>query len=191
MFQSYGVRKSKKNVLAKMEAISSNSTISTGGGLGAPPPWQLGLQNTSMSFYLSYRKLNNIFKIYNRSGGHFACHCNEGYRIGGDGRSCQEVDSCRRNNGGCQHECVNHRGEARCRFVRVKKHRDCVLGRGGGYSQIPYACGNKWQKIFLRRKFLKENWFFENLTYLNGDLMLDPIKMIKMIKIIKMIFLCN
>lgn len=53
------------------------------------------------------------------SPGRFACSCPPGYVLGRDGRSCEDLDECRWNNGGCgsDRECLNTQGSYHCAMV--------------------------------------------------------------------------
>ncbi|KAI8488608.1 calcium ion binding [Branchiostoma belcheri] len=46
--------------------------------------------------------------------GSFYCRCRPGYKLGDDGKTCEDVDECKIHNGGCQHQCVNREGGFYC-----------------------------------------------------------------------------
>ena len=45
--------------------------------------------------------------------GSYECSCNEGYILGGDGRSCADIDECAQNSP-CSHTCINSPGGFHC-----------------------------------------------------------------------------
>ena len=46
--------------------------------------------------------------------GSFECDCKKGYTLKKDRKSCQDVDECSINNGGCHHKCRNQIGGYYC-----------------------------------------------------------------------------
>lgn len=82
------------------------------------------------------------------SPGRFACSCPPGYVLGRDGRSCEDLDECRWNNGGCgpDRECLNTQGSYHCALVckagyRRNKDMFCIGKRLPGMLCILGECG--------------------------------------------------
>jgi len=44
----------------------------------------------------------------------YRCYCPAGYKLAADGYSCQDINECNVNNGGCNHGCTNTVGSFRC-----------------------------------------------------------------------------
>ncbi|XP_065058048.1 sushi, von Willebrand factor type A, EGF and pentraxin domain-containing protein 1-like [Rhopilema esculentum] len=46
--------------------------------------------------------------------GGYRCYCPAGYVLASDGHTCQDINECSKNNGGCSHTCINTIGSFRC-----------------------------------------------------------------------------
>ncbi|XP_016969024.1 fibrillin-1-like [Drosophila rhopaloa] len=57
------------------------------------------------------------------------CSCCKGYRLKSDGKSCEDVNECLVNNGGCQHKCHNLEGTHACScergYMLTKDQKTC------------------------------------------------------------------
>ena len=72
--------------------------------------------------------------------GYYHCSCpgRPGTRLAEDRHSCEEIDMCEENNGGCSHTCTSSHGQVNFVFVDVNGSLDAAISFAvlGGYKQI-------------------------------------------------------
>lgn len=85
--------------------------------------------------------------------GGYKCECNPGFRLADDGRSCDNLDECQSDNGGCSQRCRDTLGSFICSclegYTLSIDTRTCLdinecKNRNGGCSDL---CVNEVRKI--------------------------------------------
>ena len=69
--------------------------------------------------------LGSCSQLCRLEAGRPVCSCHEGFYLGEDRQTCEDVDECLANNGNCSQICVNRWG---VEFVKGKIERDVRMG---------------------------------------------------------------
>ncbi|XP_078621100.1 uncharacterized protein LOC144887611 isoform X2 [Branchiostoma floridae x Branchiostoma japonicum] len=119
------------------------------------PPWDL-----SSRIELCECPCAQICTYTNFKTGHFQCSCRKGFKLNSDGLTCDDIDECETNNGGCAQVCSNFDGGFECSCGKFfKLNSDGLTCDESALPDLGHLISGKVRDVYtIYMEDLVENW---------------------------------